>query len=293
MANMQQPAMKTRVAIIGYGMLGQYLVNAIQNDKSVSQHFDIALVWNRSVERLASVQPESVRYDGPLDKLFDNDSFGRIDLVVEVCHPSITQQYGAYFLQHADLFVGSPTAFADTRTESTLREIANNGQHGIYVPSGALWGADDIAKMGSLGTLRGLTVTMKKHPQSLKLEEPLKAINDAYIADQERTDECVLFDGSVGELCPLSPNNVNTMACAALASGPNVGFSKTRGRLVADKRLDAHIVEIEVDGPDGFSVKTVRHNPAKVGAVTGNATYGSFLSSLLRSRGRGNGLFFV
>ena len=44
-------------------------------------------------------------------------------------------------------------------------------------------------------------------------------------------------------------------------------------------------MEIDVFGPgevqNQFTVKTVRHNPAAVGAVTGNATYASFLSSLL------------
>ena len=49
--------------------------------------------------------------------------------------------------------------------------------------------------------------------------------------------------------------------------------------------LDCHIVEIEVFGPgegeNKFHVKTVRTNPAKSGVVTGNATYGSFLSSML------------
>jgi hypothetical protein len=44
-------------------------------------------------------------------------------------------------------------------------------------------------------------------------------------------------------------------------------------------------VEIEVFGPgegeNKFHVKTVRTNPAKSGVVTGNATYSSFLSSML------------
>lgn len=34
-------------------------------------------------------------------------------------------------------------------------------------------------------------------------------------------------------------------------------------------------------GPGGFSVNTVRRNPASLGAVTGRATYTSFWSSLL------------
>lgn len=44
---------------------------------------------------------------------------------------------------------------------------------------------------------------------------------------------------------------------------------------------DWHIVEVEVWGPNGFNVKTTRSNPAAVGAVTGTATYASFLSSML------------
>lgn len=53
--------------------------------------------------------------------------------------------------------------------------------------------------------------------------------------------------------------------------------------------LDCHVVEIEVIGPGidqtKFHLKTVRTNPAKTGAVTGKATYNSFLSSML---GKGN-----
>lgn len=44
---------------------------------------------------------------------------------------------------------------------------------------------------------------------------------------------------------------------------------------------DYHVVEVEVTGPNGFSVHTVRRNPAKLGAVTGSATYNSFWNSLL------------
>jgi predicted dinucleotide-utilizing enzyme len=89
----------------------------------------------------------------------------------------------------------------------------------------------------------------------------------------------------------MAPNNVNTMACCALA-GHTLGFDGVVGVLVADPSLDAHIVEIDVTGPDGFSVKTHRHNPAAVGAVTGNATYESFLSSMLLATGRGAGFHF-
>lgn len=55
-----------------------------------------------------------------------------------------------------------------------------------------------------------------------------------------------------------------------------------------------HIVEVEVTGPETagrrFTVKTTRRNPANLGAVTGTATYASFLSSVKRAGGRGPGV---
>lgn len=53
-------------------------------------------------------------------------------------------------------------------------------------------------------------------------------------------------------------------------------------RAAFGRRLrDFHVVEVEVTGAGGFSVKTVRRNPASLGAVTGRATYTSFWNSLL------------
>lgn len=40
-------------------------------------------------------------------------------------------------------------------------------------------------------------------------------------------------EGPVRELCPLAPNNVNTMAAAAIAAH-NLGFDKVTGSIVSD-----------------------------------------------------------
>ena len=50
--------------------------------------------------------------------------------------------------------IGSPTALANSDVENTLRHKASSGTHGIYIPSGALWGSDDIKKMADRGTLK-------------------------------------------------------------------------------------------------------------------------------------------
>ena len=252
--------------------------------------------------------------------------------------------------------VGSPTALADAALEARLRAAAAAGPFGLYVPAGALWGGLDIQRMSERGSLTALSVTMKKAPHHYRLEPPLST-RLAEI-DPAGTSETVLFEGqpvaraptsslpltdmardargggggagTVRELCPLAPNNVNTMAAAALAAA-SLGFDRVQARLVVDPRyasgvywegqlsvavshpapnprptpstlitpgrspppldrLDRHVIEVDVRGPNGFRVLTERSNPAAQGAVTGQATYGSFLSSVLAGGTSGAGV---
>lgn len=84
--------------------------------------------------------------------------------------------------------------------------------------------------MADRNTLKGLKVTMKKHPTSLKLEGSLKEKLENY---NDSENPLVLYEGPVRDLCHLAPNNVNTMAVGAL-SAQNLGFDKVQACLVAD-----------------------------------------------------------
>ncbi|XP_051631176.1 aspartate dehydrogenase domain-containing protein isoform X2 [Manacus candei] len=185
-------------------------------------------------------------------------------------------------------WLGSPTALADPETERRLREAATQGGHTLYVPRGALWGCGDIARMDQEGTLAALKVTMTKSPQSFRAQGWLRERVAAAVASGTRT---VLYEGPLRPLCPLAPNNVNTMAAAAVAA-PGLGFDGVTACLVADPSVpDWHVVEVEVTsvGDKGrcLSVTSIRRNPAGPGAVTGSATLGSFWSSLQACTGHG------
>jgi len=265
-----------RVGVVGYGHLGQYLVENILKHPDL----ELAWVWNRT-ELKGRVDEKYILKD------LASCGTGDPDVIVEVAHPDITKQFGAKFLAAADFMIGSPTALADVGLETGLADAAC--KNGLYIPSGALWGGEDIRKMAERGTLKGLTVTMRKHPSSFKLNGDLHLKNE-----QVGSEPVELYYGPVRQLCPLAPNNVNTMAAAAVAAS-NLGFDKTLGRLVSDPTIpNWHFVEVDVEGPEGpgghkFSVRTVRSNPAAAGAVTGSATYASFLSSLIRVGGKGPG----
>ena len=48
------------------------------------------------------------------------------DLIIEVAHPIITKTHGKTFLQHADYFIGSPTALADPETGKIYKYLCPN-----------------------------------------------------------------------------------------------------------------------------------------------------------------------
>ena len=139
---------------------------------------------------------------------------------------------------------------------------------------------------------------MKKQPDSLF---PIEGTESYKLNEQakELSEEVVLWDGPVRDLCAIFPRNVNTIATAAICARNSLGMSKTQGVLVADSRLEEMIIEVKAmgpptaDGKPGLRLTVLRENPSVRGEVTGPATFASFYSSLLRivtSSPRGNGV---
>ncbi|XP_061604532.1 aspartate dehydrogenase domain-containing protein [Phyllopteryx taeniolatus] len=267
------------IGIVGFGNLGQFLVERITKD-GAPLGLALAFVWNRNTEKLKGLVPDELVL-GNLSSFADR----QCDVIVEVCHPRVVKEFGVHFLSRSHFMVGSPSALADHDLNEKLRQAARLNGRTLYIPSGALWGGQDIQRLNDSGALQALFIRMSKHPSCFRLT------GDVLSEWTEGEGRRVLFSGSVAELCPLAPNNVNTMAAAALAAG-KLGFNGVQGEIVSDTALsDFHVVEVEVTGPGGFSVHTVRKNPARLGAVTGSATYNSFWNSLLVCKGHGGQVY--
>ncbi|XP_069856982.1 aspartate dehydrogenase domain-containing protein [Dipodomys merriami] len=262
-----------KVGVVGYGRLGQSLVSHLLAQGS-ELGLELVFVWNRDPGRMAGSVPASLQLPS-LAALGERHP----DLVVEVAHPQIIHESGAQILRHANLLVGSASALADPITEQQLLEASRQWNHSVFVARGALWGTEDISRLDAAGGLQSLQVTMATHPDGFRLQGPLAAV----CSTGPRT---VLYEGPVRGLCPLAPQNSNTMAAAALAA-PSLGFDNVIGVLVADLSLKhLHVVDVELRGPPGptgqsFTVHTHRENPAALGAVTGSATVTAFWRSLL------------
>lgn len=284
------------VGILGFGALGQHIYEAIVNDENVSRNFEVAFVWNRSRDALEGRVPDKLI----LEDIEDCVNRGA-DAIIEVCHPSIAKSYGRLIMEKgADFILGSPTAMADPSIEEAMRSTAHNEEYrgALYIPVGALWGANDLQGAANRGVLESLTITMKKHPAMVNLTDEAMKLQAKELADKNEVGEHVIYEGPVRELCPLAPNNVNTMACAALACH-SLGFDATIGRLVVDAGLTTHEIVVHAEGKPNpttgqrFVLHCERSSPAPVGAVTSKATYATFLESVCRAKGRGNGVHFI
>ena len=135
-------------------------------DPRAKEELELVFVWNRTPEKVLEdvkngILPEHVF-------LKDLNEFGsrNAELIVEVAHAVITETMGPKFLETANYMVGSPTCFASQSLEKSIRDQLKsykeaNLPYGVFIPAGALWGANDIQKLADRGTLKGLSVTMK------------------------------------------------------------------------------------------------------------------------------------
>ncbi|XP_037982418.1 putative L-aspartate dehydrogenase [Motacilla alba alba] len=135
---------------------------------------------------------------------------------------------------------------------------------------------------------QALKVTMTKAPGSFRARGWLSPRVAAAVASGTRT---VLYRGPLRPLCPLVPNNVNSLAAAAVAA-PRLGFDGVTACLVADPSVpNCHIIDVEVTAvPErgrSLTVTSSRRNPAEPGHVTGSATRHSFWSSVQACTGHG------
>jgi aspartate dehydrogenase len=201
-----------------------------------------------------------------------------LGLVVECSHPSVVHAYGLDILKHTDLFVSSPTAFSKPGFYESVLEVLQDSAQRCYVPVGASVGLWDVIRLDQNGQLKNIHVTMKKHPLSFRITEP-QAVAKLEEA-QEQDGEVDILSAHVGAVNAIAPQNTNTMSIYAMAS-PSLGFTNCQGTIIADRKLEAHIVECEVETTLGLKLHFTRYNPAKKDAVTGSATFSSFLNSLL------------
>lgn len=273
---MKEKSQMTNVAILGMGKIGQSLLAAFANVPEMKAKFSVTHLWNRSPEVFQDIEiPPSASIYHQIEDLLPHLS--TIDLVVECSHSSVVKKYASAILKETDLFVSSPTVFADPDFLAETQGLLAHSKGECYIGLGASMGVWEIIRLDMEGQIKSLEVEMLKHPDSFKL--PGKAEQEKQQLAREKEGDRRLASGTVGQVNVLAPQNTNTMSLYALAAS-RLGFSGCQARITANRDLDSHIVRCVVETHSGLELSLVRDNPAGHGQVTGSATFSSFLNSV-------------
>ena len=247
---------KYKLGIIGYGYLGSSLHQSLAETE-----IEVCSIYNRSQERLSGV------VGVPCTTSMDNfiQSISGLDLVVELAHPQISQEFGEAILQKCHYMPCSVAALADDRILNSLKEKAAISGTRLLVPHGAVVGIDNLFEARE--NWEEACITFRKPPDSLGIQE------------KEENDETILFDGSVKDVAIKFPRNVNAMVACALAT---VGVEKARARIISDRRTNNMLRgEFEFRGKDGSRLHIVKEEPAVGVSSPGMIT--SIVGSVLRA----------
>jgi aspartate dehydrogenase len=188
----------------------------------------IVALFDKDYERAQDLERiTGAKAFGKFDSFISED----FDLVVEAASVSAVSMYASQVLDHGkDLVIMSVGALTDPEFRERLRESARAHKRRIYVPSGAIFGLDNL-KIGRISKIRKLLLRTVKSPESLGVE-----------AKERR----LIFAGKAHECIKAFPKNVNVSVAMSLAAGKD-----TDVELWVDPAVDRNIHEMIIEGDFG------------------------------------------
>ena len=255
--------MTRRVALIGYGAIGQVVASEIE----------VVAVLVRSGRE------ESVRGALPgvaVVTSVDDLNAEAPDLVVECAGQQAVREYGEAVLSRGtELMVISTGAFAEQALLDHLCDVARRTGCRILLPSGATAGLDGLLALreGGLDSVRYIS----SKPPHAWLDTPAE---HAFELDA-LSRPTVIYSGPAHEAARLYPKNANLAVTIALAG---VGLKRTQVDLVANPELTGNVGRIEASGRLGELTMTMAGRAAPDNPKTSLVTAYSIVHALRSGR---------
>ena len=243
--------MDVKVAIIGCGAIGREIALSIDAKKisncNLSILFDTDSMKLESLNKDLQSKPSSTFND--FNELITSNDYRDVNLVIEAASVQAAHTYMATILkQRKDIMIMSMGAFSDPEFHETIIKLLTDGDNNVYLPSGAIGGADIIRSVKDY--IDEVTIVTTKSNKSLK-GAPYFYNNgiDIDIIKEKK----VIFDGNAINAIKEFPSNVNISALVSLAG---IGFEKTRIIIVVDPKITSNQHEIKVKWKFGsFQIK--------------------------------------
>jgi aspartate dehydrogenase len=177
-----------------------------------------------------------------------------VDFVIEAASQDAVREYGPVVLENGkDMMIMSVGALGDDSLRDRLFSLAKEKGSSIYIPSGAIGGAD-LVSSASVANIEYVELETIKPPSGLNGSDYVKEKEINLDSIRERT---TIFEGTAREAVRAFPSNVNVSATLSLAG---IGFDRTRVRVVVDPNAERneHIIRVKGDfGSAEFHIENV------------------------------------
>ncbi|WP_292425754.1 aspartate dehydrogenase [Methanoregula sp.] len=239
-----------RIGLLGCGNIGHIIAQHAEG-------FVISAVFDKVPERAAEIAGicHGKAY-GDFAAFLDADT----DLVVEAASVSAARAHAReVLLNKKNLVIMSVGALTDPVFKDDLVATARKTGTKIYIPSGAIFGLDNL-KIGQISPITKLLLKTTKSPQSLGLTA---------------TTRQRIFSGKAHDCIKSYPKNVNVSVAMGLAAGQDADVE-----LWADPAVDKNIHELFIEGSFGETYIKVTNVPSPDNPATSYLAALSILSLL-------------
>ena len=225
--------MGQRVALIGYGAIGQSVHQLLQTHGAGQA--EVVAVLVRDAAAVGG---------GPLLVTTLADALQRQPTLVVECagHQAVDAHGVAALVAGIDLLVASVGSLADAGRERALRQAAVQHGRQLILPAGAIGGIDWLAAARTTGLQR--VVYRSRKPPAAWAGSAAEALCDL----QALTSAFTFFRGTAREAALRFPRNANVAATVALAGR---GFEDTEVEMIADPAAPGNQHEVEVEAGGG------------------------------------------
>jgi len=245
----------TRLAILGYGAIGQALVG-----KLVEADLN-------NVLRAIIVRPQhcdAIRQTVPIPCRVMSEVPEDCDLLIECAgHEAVTRVVPNALRQGIEVAIVSTGALVDAELRKELESSASHGKTFLHLLPGAIGGIDALAAARHAG-LSSVVYRGRKPPAAWQGTQVEKLIDLGKLKEPT-----TFFSGLARDVVARYPKNANVAATVSLAG---LGFDKTRVELIADPTIKENSHELLAEGTFGrleikLGIEPLESNP-KTSALT-------------------------
>jgi len=227
-----------RITIIGCGSIGSKLAKAADEMSEVKRIY-LMDVRKGEAEKVATDLKKAIVIESVEDELYHSD------LVIEAASQEAAKEIlPKVVARGVDIMIMSVGSLVDDDFRTMVFEKAKVSEAKIYIPTGALCGADGL-RSASVDEMQDVELITMKGPRSLR---GVRYMEEKGIDVDQITEKTVIYTGFAREAVKLFPKNINVAATVSLLG---IGFDRTKVTVVVDPNIKSNSHELRIKGKFG------------------------------------------